>query len=94
MAISPISIRLDEITKARLERSAKAQDRSLSYVAQKAILSYLDTQELKHKAIVEALAEFEHETHLVSGEAVSAWVESWDSEAELPMPGPDVIRSR
>ncbi len=93
MASHPLSLRLSADVKARLAQAAKAEARSLSYVAQKALVSYLDARDAKHEVIRQALAEFEQETHVISGEAVSLWVDSWGTENELPPPAPDTRRT-
>jgi predicted transcriptional regulator len=44
------SVRLDAQTRARLQRIANQDDRSLAYVIKKAIAEYLDRHEPKEQA--------------------------------------------
>ena len=92
MPAHPVSFRLDEVVKTRLERAAKDEDRSLSYLAQKAITSYLDAKDYKHQVITEAYNASLIEKEFISGEAMSAWVDSWGTDNELPEPTPDIFR--
>ena len=89
---TPLSLRIDPTTKARLEDIAKAEDRSLSYVAQKAFASYLDTRDYRREQILSAYGEAQTEKEFISGEAMKAWIDSWDTAQELPAPEADVFR--
>ena len=88
--ISPISIRLDDRLRARLETVAKSEERSLSYVAQKAITEFLDDHEYKRREIVRAYKEAEKGV-FISEKAMTTWVDSWGSAQELPAPKPDIF---
>lgn len=90
MATTPFSIRLDTEVKAKLEHEARLVDRSAGYIAQKAIEDYLDAKAYKRECLQEAIAEADKGV-FISEEAVDAWVKSWDTENELPMPEPDVF---
>ncbi len=81
----PFSLRLAPKLKERLQKEAERSDRSLGYVAQKAIESYLDSKEEKRAAIRAALERADR-GQFVPGEEVRAWIESWDTDNELPMP--------
>ena len=89
---SPVSLRIEPELKARLESVAKSEDRSLSYIAQKAFSSYLDARDYRREQILSAYAAAQTEKEFISGEAMLAWVESWDTPQELPSPKPDVFR--
>ena len=89
---TPLSLRIDPATKSRLEDIAKAEDRSLSYIAQKAFASYLDARDYRRDQILTAFNESKTENEFISGEAMKAWVDSWDTAQELPAPMPDVFR--
>jgi predicted transcriptional regulator len=91
---TPVSLRLDPKLKTRLQRAAKAEKRSLSFVAQEAIASYLDARDWRHEQIEAAYKASLQETEFVSGEAAMAWVNSWGSGKELPRPAPDVTRKK
>lgn len=90
---NPVSIRMDESLKARLENAARAEDRSLSWLAQKAITKFLDERDFKHAEILRAYAEAEKGVFISDG-AMMAWVDSWDMPHELPMPQPDIFAKR
>jgi predicted transcriptional regulator len=87
---SPLSLRLDPDVRSRLQREADMEDRSLSYVAQKAIVAFLDAQESKRQAIAQAVAEADKGV-FVSDEAMTSWVDSWGTDNELPLPRADVF---
>ena len=89
---TPLSLRIDPTTKSRLEDIAKAEDRSLSYIAQKAFASYLDARDYRREQILTAFNESKTENEFISGEAMKAWVDSWDTAQELSTPMPDVFR--
>ena len=86
----PFSLQLDPAVKSRLEREAKTLDRPASWVATRAIEAFLDARAAKTRAIKEALAEAEKGV-FISHEAMSAWMESWGTENELPEPEPDIF---
>ena len=90
MATVPFSIRLDEDIKARLEREAELEDRSASYIVQKAVGQYLDGKEYFRREMEAAIAEADKGV-FISGEAMHRWMESWDTENELPPPEPDIF---
>ena len=87
--ISPISIRLDDRLRARLETAAKSEERSLSYLAQQAITEYLDDREYKIQELLHAYKEAEKGV-FISEKTMTAWVDSWGSTQELPPPKPDI----
>jgi predicted transcriptional regulator len=87
---SPISLRLDPETRSRLQLEAAAEERSLSFIAQKAIVAFLDAQDKKRQALTAAIEEADKGI-FISDEAMTAWVNSWGSDQELPMPEPDVF---
>ena len=90
---TPLSLRIDPATKSRLEGIAKAEDRSLSYIAQKAFASYLDARDYRKEQILGAYSDAQAEKEFISGEAMKAWVDSWDTNHELPTPKADVFRN-
>lgn len=90
---SPFSFRLEPELKKRLQEEARRSDRSLGYVTQRAIEGCLDSLEEKRAAIRDALARAD-EGHVVSGEQVHAWIESWDGAGELAMPGASLKPAR
>jgi predicted transcriptional regulator len=86
----PFSLRLEPALKSRLEEAAQSEDRSASYVAARAIESFLDARDAKRAEIETALVEADRGI-FVSQEAVHRWMESWDTDSELPMPEPDIF---
>lgn len=90
MTSAPVSLRLDSRTRARLEAEARRAERPMSQVAIRAIGAWLDAQEALRRQIDEAAAAAD-EGVFVSREAVGAWMESWGTEAERPVPEPDIM---
>lgn len=90
MASSPFSLRLSPELKERLDAVAESEDRSASYVATKAIEAFLDARDAKERAIDAAFREADKGI-FVSQEAVHRWMDSWDTENELPFPEPDIF---
>ena len=89
MTSERLSLRIDADLKRRLEREARREERSASYLAVKAIEALLRGREEKRKAIRTAIAEAA-EGAFISQDAMDAWISSWDTESELPPPEPDV----
>ena len=90
MATSPFSLRLSPELKERLDAVAESEDRSASYVATKAIEAFLDARDAKARAIDAAFREADQGI-FVSPEAVHRWMDSWDTDNELPIPEPDIF---
>lgn len=90
MANSPFSLRLPPELKERLDAVAESEDRSASYVATKAIEAFLDARDAKARAIDAAFREADKGI-FVSQEAVHRWMDSWDTDNELPIPEPDIF---
>ena len=90
MASSPFSLRLSSDLKERLDAVAESEDRSASYVATKAIEAFLDARDAKDRAIDAAFREADKGI-FVSQAAVHRWMESWDTDDELPIPEPDIF---
>jgi predicted transcriptional regulator len=82
-----LSVRLDARMKRRLDRLAKASDRTASWLVQDAVASYLDAQEWQVAAIRDAVRDAdERPTRSVSHDRVKAWVKSWGTEREIERP--------
>jgi predicted transcriptional regulator len=88
---TPVSLRLGAELRSGLEKIAKAENRSISYVAQEAISQYVDAKTWMHEQILEAYEASLTETEFISGDAVMKWVNSWGTESELPVPKPDIF---
>jgi predicted transcriptional regulator len=93
MASTPYSIRLDDELRKALEIEAAIEDRPPAQLAVRAIRSMLEAKAAKRAAIDAALAEAEA-GRFISSNAMNAWIDSWDTEAELPMPKADVFPAR
>jgi predicted transcriptional regulator len=93
MASIQLSIRMDSDIKMRLEKEARLEDRSSSYIIQKALDQYLSVKERRRQDLEDAIAEADKGI-FVSGEAVERWVLSWDTDDELPEPEPDIYPAK
>jgi predicted transcriptional regulator len=93
MTASPFSVRLASETKAKLEKWAEKQDRPVSFLVQRALESYIEDLEQFDRSMLEAEAELDKGV-FTSWEKVKTWMESWDTDNELPMPEPDIFPSR
>ena len=89
MKTKRLSLRIDANLKKDLEREARREERSVSYLAVKAIESMLRERAEKRTVIRAAVSEAD-EGAFISQEAMDAWVSSWDENSELPPPEPDV----
>ena len=90
---APFSIRLDDELRAKLEHEAKVEDRSLSYMVQKAVETFVDARAHRRAIIMASYQAALTEKEFISGKAMDAWVESWGTDKELPEPKPDIFRS-
>jgi predicted transcriptional regulator len=90
MTSTTFSMRMDAKTKSALEAEAKRQDRSIAYVAKAAIESFIDRQAYKRECLQSAIEEADKGV-FISEEAIDRWMESWDTDNELPAPRPDVF---
>jgi predicted transcriptional regulator len=90
MASSPFSVRLDEELKSRLEVQAERENRSSAYIVQQALESYLGTKDQFYRDMKAAIAKAD-EGIFISEEAMDRWMDSWDTENELPPPKPDIF---
>ncbi|MSP62382.1 MAG: ribbon-helix-helix protein, CopG family [Myxococcales bacterium] len=84
---SILSVRLDAGLKRRLDRLARASERTSSWLVQDAVAAYLETQEWQVEAIREAVRNADRDpSGAISHERVRAWVESWGSKREIERP--------
>jgi predicted transcriptional regulator len=90
MRSAPFSLRLDPALKARLEKLAEREDRSAAYIVQQALTNYLDAKDHFYAEIKKAEAEADKGV-FISSEAMHRWMESWDTDHELPPPEPDIF---
>jgi predicted transcriptional regulator len=90
MSSVPFSLRLEPKVRSQLEHEAKILDRSASYVATKAIESFLEARADRRRALEEAVAEADKGV-FISEEAMNAWINSWGTDNELPPPETDIF---
>ena len=89
MTTERLSLRIDANLKKNLEREARREERSVSYLAVKAIEAMLRERAEKRAAIQVAVLEADEGAFISQG-AMDAWVSSWGENSELPPPEPDV----
>ena len=89
MMTERMSLRIDAYLKKDLEREARREERSVSYLAVKAIEAMLRERAEKRAAIQAAVSEADKGA-FISQEAMDACVSSWGENSELPPPEPDV----
>ncbi|MEE9446856.1 MAG: hypothetical protein V3V09_02790 [Arenicellales bacterium] len=89
MPTVPFSLRIDSEIKTQLEREARSLDRSASYIANQAIISFLQARAYKRKAIQDAIVKAD-EGVFISSQAMGTWVDSWGTDAELSSPKIDI----
>ena len=92
MTSQRLMISLNPDLKDWLDTEAKRQDRSAACVAKQAIQSLKDRSEAKAQIIRDAVAEAD-KGFFISEDKMNDWMDSWDSEGELPPPKPDVFPS-
>jgi predicted transcriptional regulator len=90
MASAPFSLRLDPEVRRRLDEEARRVERPASQVAERAIVRYLEAQEAFREMIDAAVAEADTGV-FISDTAMHRWMESWDTDRELPLPEPDIF---
>ncbi|NOX74770.1 MAG: hypothetical protein GXP03_14510 [Alphaproteobacteria bacterium] len=90
MTTVPFSMRIEEDLKADLKQEAKRVDRPASYLASRAISDYLARQKLERELLLGRMEEAEAGV-FVSEDRVTAWVDSWFTDTELPRPEADIF---
>jgi RHH-type transcriptional regulator, rel operon repressor / antitoxin RelB len=87
MRSTTFTVRVDTVAKKRLEKLARSTGRSRSFLAAEAINEYLDVNEWQVTGIKRAIASFDRGQG-VRHVRVKAWVTSWGSRRERPVPKP------
>jgi predicted transcriptional regulator len=82
---APVSIRLETELSDRVTTIAAALDRPKSWVIEQAVRDFVAVQEWQLAAIDEGIKQADAGL-LIPHEEVVAWVRSWGSPDELPMP--------
>jgi predicted transcriptional regulator len=93
MASDRITVRVEPELREWFEQQAKRKDRSLGYMVVQSMEQTKRSTEARDQMIRDAMAEADKGV-FVSQEAVHKWMDSWDSENELPLPEPDVFLKR
>ena len=88
MPTTPYTVRLDDDLRQALEAEAQREDRSPAQLATRAIKAMLDAKATRRATIDAALAEADKGA-FISEETMMAWVDSWGTDDERPMPEPD-----
>ncbi|WP_187969670.1 CopG family ribbon-helix-helix protein [Aquibium microcysteis] len=86
----PLSLHVTAETKRELEEHARQLNVSVAEIAERAIASYLEIPARERAILKERLAEADKGV-FISSEAMMRWMESWDTDEELPPPEPDVF---
>lgn len=85
MPTTTFTTRIDKDLKARLERIAKFENRSASFVANRAIAAAVEEREATHELVNVGLEMIEKGVGMTSREAVSDWLRAED-DAPFPKP--------
>ncbi len=93
MASDRITVRVEPELREWFEKQAKRKDRSLGYMVVQSMEQTKRSTEGRDQMMRDAIAEADKGV-FVSQEAVHKWMDSWDSENELPLPEPDVFLKR
>ncbi len=86
---SMIAFKIDQETQERVERLAEARQRTPHGMMNEAIQQYLDREEKREALRLDTLnawAECESTGMHVDADEVTAWLDSWGEEDELPAP--------
>ncbi len=80
-----LSVRLKPETKKRLAQLAKTSGRSSNFLISDAVESYVSDQERLMAEIAQASRQVKS-GHYIRNEDVKAWLLSWGTKHELPLP--------
>ncbi len=83
-----VSVRMESALNDRVAAVAAALDRPKSWAIEQAVRDFVEVQEWQLAAIAEGIRDAD-EGRLIDHEEVVAWVRSWGSDEELPMPSCD-----
>ena len=85
MSTATVTFRLPHDLKARLEKMARFESRSLSQLMLLKTQEIVEEDEAKNRMVAEAMAEADKGL-FIPGEEVMAWFDSLGTENELPAP--------
>jgi len=86
MPTTSFTTRLDTDLKQSLERIAKFDDRSASWVANRAIRSFVEEREATRQLVETGLELVSQEAEGIAPSVVHQWLKT-DGQAEFPKPG-------
>ena len=82
-----LTIRLDDQTKERLDRLAKATARSKSYLVSNAIKEFIEINEWQIQEIKRAIQEADRpDAQFIDHADVASWLSTWGSDKEKKPP--------
>jgi len=86
--MSVTSIRLQPDIEKTLEETAEKLQRSKNWLINQAIKEFLQKESLEDKRWQDTLTALDslNSGHVVEGESVHSWLESWGSDSELEKP--------
>jgi RHH-type rel operon transcriptional repressor/antitoxin RelB len=76
-----LSVRIDSLTKKRLDALARRSKRSKSFLAAEAITAYVETEEWQMGEILAGIADVETRK-VVGHDRVAKWLRSWGKPTE------------
>jgi predicted transcriptional regulator len=85
----PITVKIDNETRTRLEHLAAARHRTTHWVMREAINQYVEREEKRDAFRQDALNawdEYQKTGLHATGSEVDTWIASWGTENELPAP--------
>ncbi|MDN5753116.1 MAG: CopG family ribbon-helix-helix protein [Nitrosospira sp.] len=83
------SIKIDDELKTRVQHLAEVRQRSAQWIMREAIQQYVDREEARenfHREAMESWAEFQETGLHITLDEVSAWLETWGTDAETELP--------
>ena len=88
-----MSIEVPDHVKAKFDRLAESRDVPRTELVSEALIRYIDDETDYLDAVDDASSEVDNGV-FVSGDKVIAWMKSWGTSSELPMPEPDILPSK
>ena len=88
-ATRPVSLKLDQTEHDRLKVLAESKHRKPHFLMKEAIRQYLDREEFRESFKQEALTswrEYKESGQHLTGDEVSAWLDTWGSKQEKAIP--------
>jgi len=85
MSSTSFTTRIDADLKSRLEKIARLEDRSASYIANQAIRALVEDREYTHELIHIGLEQIDAGKS-ISEEEMDEWAESWAKGEDRPFP--------